>query len=144
MTTDAGSAVAEKTVPSEAVETKGVMVQMPKVLKDAIDAQAKAKDVSVSRWMREFLAESLGVELPEIIRKARKKKYATPEERAAAQKARVKTQRDVFTQLLARYGEDAGIAPDADIAEFAKALGLISDDGEVEAEEAETEAEVSE
>lgn len=118
-----------ETQTEKASESVGIMIQVPKVLADAIERESGEKHVPKSRWVREFLAEGLGVELP-VGTRSRVKKYATAEEREAAQKARAKTQRDVFQKLMQQYRETAGLGNDAGIEDFAKQLGLLDDDSE--------------
>lgn len=109
-------------------ENVSTMFQAPKVLREAIELQAKEKNISVSRWLRDFLADNLGIVLPETVRRARTKKYATEEERKEAYKRKAETQRDVMRKLMERYAAEAGISGEAGIEEFAKQLGLLDDD----------------
>jgi len=83
-----------------------VMVTMPVELKiRLLDEAAKSgENMTLARFVRETLADTFDVELPNVIRQ-RAKKYATEEERIAAQKAASKKRNDLIKSLLKAYNE---------------------------------------
>lgn len=83
-----------------------IMVTMPVELKiKLLDEAAKSgENMTLARFVRETLADKFDVELPNVIR-TRSKKYATEEERVAAQKAASKKRNDLIKKLLKAYNE---------------------------------------
>lgn len=80
-----------------------VAVLMPPGLKDAIKEHAESKGKSSMEYVRELIAADLGYELPAAASRTRTSKYATAEEREAAQKAKAKERRDLVKDLLAKH-----------------------------------------
>lgn len=74
-------------------------VMMPPVLRDKISEASDAASESAATWARKALADALGYELPKQA-SGRAKKYATDEERIAANKARAKERRETVNALL--------------------------------------------
>lgn len=86
----------------EALRNKNVAVltiMMPPGVRDAINDAAEREGTSAATWARSALAEKLGIELPKG--KVRTSKYATEEEKQAANKAAAKSRREQVNELLA-------------------------------------------
>lgn len=103
MTTDAVETPVEITAEQiEALKNKNVAVltiMMPPGMRDAINEAAEAASTSAATFARQALAEKIGYALP-AQGATRVKKYATEEERAAANKAAAKSRRDQVNALL--------------------------------------------
>ena len=79
-----------------------VMVQMPAELKAFLFAYADEHNTSVAALLREASANLVGYTLEPTTLGARKK-YATVEERKAAQKIRTKELNDLKSQVFKQY-----------------------------------------
>lgn len=86
--------------------TSQIMFTVPNELKDLIESKAKEEGKSVSGLMRELVADEFDFTLPDIIR-TRVSKYATPEERKAAQAAKAKQKNALVAKLLELYKSGA-------------------------------------
>lgn len=93
-------------------ETVQVMVTMPAGLKLKALERADAKDYTLARYVRELVASELEYDLPDTIR-TRSKKYATEEDRIAAQKAKSAKRNALIKMLLSKY-KDGEIDLDLD------------------------------
>ena len=83
------------------METTVMMFNLPVSLKAAIEAHAEKEGLTSSALVRQAIAATVGYELPEGMGRA--KKYATEDERKAAQKDRDKARRDLIKDLLEKY-----------------------------------------
>ena len=79
-----------------------IMFNVPVKMKAAIETAAEEQDIPVSGLIRQAVAKFIGYTLSKTDM-ARARKYATLEERMAAQKVREKEKRDVIKALLAKY-----------------------------------------
>ena len=77
-----------------------ISIMGPQGLKDALEAAATLAGVSRVVFIRRALADATGFTLPPETARTRKRKYATAEEREAAQKARALDRRDLINKLL--------------------------------------------
>ena len=77
-----------------------ISIMGPQGLKDALEAASKMAEVSRVVFIRRALAQAVGFTLPPETARTRKRKYATAEEREAAQKARAADRRDLINKLL--------------------------------------------
>lgn len=78
----------------------GIMISVPIELKQRIEDAAKADgDKAAASWVRDQIAELLNYTLPASTR-TRKSKYATPEERKEAAKAKQKQRYEAASTLL--------------------------------------------
>lgn len=77
-----------------------ISIMGPQGLKDALEEASKLAQVSRVVFIRRALAEAVGFTLPPETARTRKRKYATAEEREAAQKARAADRRDLINKLL--------------------------------------------
>ena len=93
----------EATAPNE---YHGIMITATPEFKAALKAAAETEDMSLSAFSRQILATHIGFQGPLQKETRRVRKYATQEEREAAQKSRNKARRDVIKQLLEKYGAD--------------------------------------
>lgn len=84
---------------ADAPERIFIMVTMPKDLFDAIDADAKARNVGRATYARELLADKYGITLPESGTTARRK-YETDEERDAARKTANELRQHLQARLM--------------------------------------------
>jgi hypothetical protein len=84
-----------------------LMVTMSSGLKEAIGAYAASVDRSMADVVREMLAEAVGYNLDGEPKSAgrRATKYATPEERKAAQKERERQKRELVRRLLDEHNK---------------------------------------
>lgn len=104
------SDVAEVTVTQEEIEklknrnVAVLTVMMPPGLRDAINEAAEESSASAANWARKTIADALGYELPTQA-SGRTKKYATEEERVAANKTRAKERRETVNALLQQLKE---------------------------------------
>jgi hypothetical protein len=81
-----------------------VMVQMPLGLKIELEKYCEDQKIPVSGFIRKLVADEIGFSLP-VISIGRARKYATVEERMAAQKERDKTRRTLTKLLLEKYAK---------------------------------------
>ena len=79
-----------------------IMFNVPLKLKVAIEAAAEEQDLPISALCRQAVAAFIGYKLSKT-EMTRARKYATVEERIAAQKVRDAEKRDVIKMLLAKY-----------------------------------------
>lgn len=79
-----------------------VMVTMPKELKLILLEKAQEKDFTLARYLREWIAGEVNFELPATTR-TRAPKYATEDERKAAQKKKSAERNALISQLLKAY-----------------------------------------
>lgn len=79
-----------------------IMFNVPVKLKAVIEQAAEERDLPVSGLIRQAVAQFLGYKLSPTDM-ARAKKYATVEERIAAQKARETERKTLIKALLAKY-----------------------------------------
>lgn len=96
------------TAPKAAEESQynGIMVTATPEFKAAVKAAAEKADKSLSAWVRDLIATTIGYTGPMSKETKRVRKYASEEERAAAQKSRNKQRRDVIKALLEKYGDE--------------------------------------
>lgn len=109
---DAGAEANDKSSKDERAELRdlapgtrvSIMVTMPVELKIKLldEAEKAGENMTLARFVREKLADIYDVELPDVIR-TRSKKYATDEERQAAQKKKAAERNALIKQLLAAY-----------------------------------------
>lgn len=83
------------------METTVMMFNLPVALKAAIETHSEKEGITASALVRQAIAAVVGFDLPEGFSRA--KKYASEEERVAAQKERDKTRRNLIKDLLERY-----------------------------------------
>lgn len=81
-----------------------VMVQMPLGLKIELEKYCETEKLPVAGFIRKLVADEIGYSLP-AISIGRARKYATVEERMAAQKARDKDRRALTKILLEKYAK---------------------------------------
>lgn len=67
----------------EAPDRKAIVFTAPLALYELISRKAEEEELSVPAWVRQFVAEEFDYDLPAI---QIRRKYATPEEAAAARK----------------------------------------------------------
>ena len=84
----------------------GIMITSTPEFKAALKTAAEEADKSLSAFVRDILASTIGYTGPMSKETTRKRKYSSEEERAAAQKARNKNRRDVIKALLEKYGDE--------------------------------------
>lgn len=108
-----------------------VAVPMPMFLRMQFEKEAKAEEKQLGPYVRDRLAELLGITLPEITVQ-RKRKYASEEERKAAQKAAALKRKEEVKAALAEYR--------ARRAEAANGTTAANDSATAETVEAESEA----
>jgi len=79
-----------------------IIFTMPMELKTKIEEAAKADNKPVGAYVRSRIADLFGYELP-ATQHGRARKYATVEERIAAQKAKQQERNELIKKLLAEY-----------------------------------------
>lgn len=79
-----------------------VMISVPPEMKVLLDDAAKQNNLSTAAFCRKYLAEAIDYDLP-ATSVGRGRKYATIEERIAAQAARAKERNDLVKKLLAEH-----------------------------------------
>ena len=77
-----------------------VVVHLSQAMKDAIGAYATQHNVSGSALVREAIATKIGFDLSSAPTRERQKKYATPEDRTAAQRKRYQEKRATERAVL--------------------------------------------
>lgn len=97
---------AAATAPAEEAARASFVVMCPPQLKVAIEAAAKTADKSISEFVRNLLAPAIGYTGPMMNPATKRTKYATPEEKEAAQKKASKDRRDLTAMLLKRYRDE--------------------------------------
>ena len=83
-------------------------VLVPPDMKSAVKEYVEKRDMSVMDFIRKLVADEIGFTLPEKTARQARRKYATAEEREAAQKAKAKERRDLVKDLLAKYKAEQG------------------------------------
>jgi hypothetical protein len=83
-----------------------LMFHLPLEMKVALEKAATAEGKSTTAYVRGALADLVGYTLPPAMERGGGRKYASPEERIAAQKARDKERRALIKNLLAEYREN--------------------------------------
>ena len=81
-----------------------LMFHMPVEMKVKLEQAAKAAGLSTTAFVRNIAADKIGYTLP-VETQTTGRKYATPEERQAAQKERDKERRALIKDLLNKYRE---------------------------------------
>lgn len=79
-----------------------IMFNVPLRMKVAIEQAAEARDLPISGLIRQAVAQFIDFKLSKT-EMARARKYATIEERIAAQKVRDQEKHDLIKALLAKY-----------------------------------------
>jgi hypothetical protein len=90
-----------------------VVVPMPPNLKDALQADATAKDQTIGPFVRDLLASMKGIEIPVTV-STRRVKYGSDEERDAARKARRESRSFTMKNLMAEFRKltASGLSPE--------------------------------
>lgn len=90
-----------------------IVVPVPADLKTRFEEEAKAADVPVGPYVRNLLAKFLGIEIP-VSASTRRSKYASDEERKAAQTTRNQTRSATMRNLMAAFRDmqAKGISPE--------------------------------
>lgn len=103
-----------------------IVVPVPADLKARFEEEAKTKDVPVGPYVRDLLAGFLGITIPATV-STRRSKYASDEERKAAQKARTQSRSNTMRSLMAAFREmqQKGVSPE-EAARLASAQVLTS------------------
>jgi len=117
-TANAEGAVNEAGTGEDADKKRGsrsyIVVPLPPDLKSRFESEAEAADLPAGPYVRNLLAKLLGIELPPAAITARRSKYASDEERKAAQKQRNQnrsaTMRDLFA--LFKAAQASGLSPE--------------------------------
>lgn len=81
-----------------------VVVPMPANLKSVFEEEAKNADKAIGPYVRDFLAQVKGIEIPVTVT-TRRVKYANDEERDAAKKARRESRSSTMKALLAHFNQ---------------------------------------
>lgn len=91
-----------------------IVVPMPANMKDRFEADAKTADKPVGPYVRDFLAQTLGIEIP-VTETTRRSKYASDVERKDAQAKRNADRSSTMKNLMAAYRNalKAGLDPSA-------------------------------
>ena len=105
-TRNAENETVEATEAQEQNAKAQIMFSLPPQMKVLIENKAKDEEAAVADFVRRTLAAAVGYEGPLQNTPKRVTKYASPEEKAAAMKAKAKEKRDLINQLLARYREE--------------------------------------
>jgi len=88
-----------------------LMFHLPLDMKVQLEKAAAAAGTSTTAFVRNVLAEKIDYELPAAAASGGGRKYASPEERIVAQKARDKERRSLIKNLLAQYREETPETP---------------------------------
>lgn len=93
--------------------SNNIQVNLPAELKALVTAKSEELDKSVSGWVASLIARELGYDLPLTHTRERARKYATEEERKAAQAERAREKNSAITALVeaAKRGDIAGLDP---------------------------------
>lgn len=97
---NAGADGAEATNPRTA--RSYIVVPLPPDLKTRFQEEAKVADKDVGPYVRDLLAQFLGIEIP-VTAVSRRSKYASDDERKAAQKTRNQSRAATMKNLMDRY-----------------------------------------
>lgn len=81
-----------------------IVVPLPADLKERFENEAKTADKPVGPYVRDMLAQFLGIEIPATV-STRRSKYANDEERKAAQAERTKSRSQTMRNLMAQFRE---------------------------------------
>jgi len=92
-----------------------IIFTMPMELKAMIENAAKESNKPVGAYVRGRVAELFGYELP-ATQHGRARKYATVEERLAAQKAKQQERNELIKKLLAEYRAQKTGTPEGEAA----------------------------
>jgi hypothetical protein len=79
-----------------------IVVPLPPDLKTRFQEEAKVADKDVGPYVRDLLAQFLGIEIP-VTAVSRRSKYASDDERKAAQKTRNQSRAATMKDLMNRY-----------------------------------------
>lgn len=101
MATETNTVETTETAATEPAERRYVAITLTDALRDAIEAKAKAEDTTPGLLCRKIVADALGVTID--VDRAAPRKYATEEERKAAQKAQRQERNALIKQLLAAH-----------------------------------------
>jgi ribosomal protein L14E/L6E/L27E len=80
-----------------------IMFHLPLEMKVELERAAAAEGVSTTAFVRNVLAEKVGFALPAAAARGGNRKYASAEERIAAQRERDKERRALIKNLLSEY-----------------------------------------
>lgn len=100
-----GSATQDKPAEAPAADSDSrsyIVVPMPTFMRQRFIAEAKAADKPTGPYVRDLIAQQLGIELPPSTT-SRRSKYASPEEAKAAQKAKAKARNELIKALLEEH-----------------------------------------
>jgi len=87
------------------VTSKTIMFNVSEPFETAIDAFVGDANIARALMVREAVAAHIGYDLASEPPSTRRSKYASKEERLAAQKARAKRRRQITSQLMKAYEE---------------------------------------
>lgn len=104
-TTEATSS-GDTTNGTEEKKSGSIIFTVPMELKEKVEAAAKGENKPVGAYVRAKIAELFGYELP-ATQHGRARKYATVEERVAAQKEKQNERNALIKKLLAEYRASA-------------------------------------
>lgn len=79
-----------------------IVVPMPPNLKEVIQGKANGSDKPIGTYVRDFLAQAEGIEIP-VTATTRRVKYANDEERDAARKSRRESRSSTMKNLMAEF-----------------------------------------
>lgn len=102
-----------------------VNVPMPANLKTAFETEATAADKPLGVYIRDFLAQQKGIEIPVTVA-TRRQKYANDEERDAAKKTRREARSSLMKGLMAEFNKLVAGGASADEAVAAAAAAMAS------------------
>lgn len=104
-----------------------IVVPMTAEMKSLFESEATEAKVSVGPFVRNWIAQQRGLEIP-VVTTARRSKYANDEERKAAQTARNATRSGTMKDLMAAYKKllESGVGPEQ-AAQMAAAQKIASD-----------------
>lgn len=81
-----------------------IVMPLPADLKARFEEEAKVKDVPVGPYVRDLLAGYMGITIPATV-STRRSKYASDEERKAAQTQRNQSRSQTMRNLMAQFRE---------------------------------------
>ncbi len=85
-----------------------IMVTVPLELKQLIEEESERRNTPVSSLVRNWIADAMDYTLP-VIERHRATKYASEEERRAAQKQQSRSRQALIKQLLQQYREQKAL-----------------------------------
>lgn len=100
MTTETEAPAAQAEASTKNVS---IAVLVPPDFKAALQLTAEGRGISLMELIRQDAAEKYGLTLPAAGERRVKRKYSTPEEREAAQKAQSKSRRDRMSSILKAF-----------------------------------------